>query len=236
MKVVLIHGHNRKGSTYHIAWMLVDELEKEGKVEGIDEVFVPQIIKNGCFGCYSCIESEEKCPYYKEKMQVMNLIEAADLLIFTTPTYCMAPSAQMKQFMDLTFTYWMPHKPRTFMFQKKAVVISTAAGTGCKKAIEPIARMLFYWGVPLVKKYGVAVQAKSWDEVTEKRKQKIAKDIVVLARKLSNKKQPSVRIKTKFMFSVMRMMQKNNMGSGLKEREYWESMGWLGKDRPWKKK
>ena len=142
----------------------------------------------------------------------------------------------MKQFMDLTFTYWMPHKPRAFMFQKKAVVITTAAGSGCNEAIAPIARMLFYWGVPFVKKYGVTVQAMSWDDVTEKRKQKIAKDMRVLARKLSDPKPPSVGFKTKFMFFMMRMMQKNNMGSGPKERDYWESMGWLGKDRPWKKK
>ena len=47
----------------------------------------------------------------------------------------------MKAFMDLTFTYWMSHRPRACMFSKKAVVISTAAGTGTKSAIKDIAKL-----------------------------------------------------------------------------------------------
>lgn len=236
MKIVLIHGHTRKGSTYHIAHMLVEKFTEKSITESVEEVFIPQIIHSGCLGCYTCIEAEEKCPFYEEKMQIMKLIEAADLLIFTTPTYCMAPSSQMKQFMDLTFTYWMSHKPRAYMFQKKAIVISTSAGAGSNRANTPIARMLFYWGVPSVTKYGLAVQAMSWDGVSEKKKEKIATDVAKIAKKLSNEKEIRVGIKTKFMFFMMRMMQKGNMGSGPTERLYWENEGWLGKDRPWKKK
>lgn len=51
-----------------------------------------------------------------------------------------------------------------------------------------------------------------------------------------SKKAPLVGIRTKAMFNLMRMMQNMNMGSGPDERRYWEDMGWLGKDRPWKKK
>lgn len=37
------------------------------------------------------------------------------------------------------------------MFSKKAVVISTAAGTGVKSAIKDIKNALFYWGIPYIK-------------------------------------------------------------------------------------
>jgi hypothetical protein len=33
---------------------------------------------------------------------------------------------------------------------------------------------------------------------------------------------------------MMRMMQKNGMGSSPEEKEYWQAKGWLDKDRPWK--
>lgn len=233
MKIALIHGHIRKGSTYNISRILIDKIY--GATD-VNEVFIPHLIKNGCIGCYSCIEDETRCPFYTEKAKIMKVIEEADLLVFTTPTYCMAPSSQMKQFMDLTFTYWMSHKPRANMFHKRAVVISTCAGAGSNKAIEPIARMLFYWGVPAVHRYGLSVQAMSWDGVSDKKKDKIEKDMAKLARKVSTKKSPRVGFKTRFMFNMMRMIQNAHMGSGEIERKYWEDMGWLGKDRPWKKK
>lgn len=233
MNIALIHGHMRKGSTYNISRTLIDKIYG---VTEVNELFIPGLIKNGCIGCYSCIEDETRCPFYTEKAKIMRVIEEADLLLFTTPTYCMGPSSQMKQFMDLTFTYWMSHKPRATMFNKRAVVISTCAGAGSKKAIEPIARMLFYWGVPAVHRYGLSVQAMSWDGVPNKKKDKIENDMAKLARKLSTKKPPRVGLKSRFIFNMMGMMQKAHMGSGEKEREYWEDMGWLGKERPWKKK
>lgn len=229
MKIVLIHGQNHKGSSYHIGCMLADEL----KGSEITEFFLPRDLEHFCVGCYNCITDETKCPFYAEKRSIMEEVEKADLLIFTTPTYCMRASAPMKSFMDLTFTYWMVHRPRKSMFSKKAVVISTAAGSGMKAATKDIANTLFYWGVPYVKEYGVAVQAMGWDQVSEKKKERIKKDIQKMAKSLRNKK-VRVGIKTKFIFGMMRMMQKNNMGSSSEEKQYWQEMGWFNKKRPWK--
>lgn len=231
MKVVLIHGQNHKGSSYHIGRMIADKMQGTNV---ITEFFLPRDLNHFCLGCYNCIEDDAKCPFYDDKRKIMDAVEAADVLIFTTPTYCMHASAPMKSFMDLTFTYWMVHRPRKCMFSKRAVVVSTAAGTGMKSAMKDITNTLFYWGVPYVKSYGVAVQAMSWDGVNEKKKVKIEKDTVKLARKLSVDKKPSVGIKTRFMFKVMGVMQSAGMGSSPVEKEYWEQNGWLGKKRPWK--
>ena len=132
MNIVLIHGQNHKGSSYHSGRLLAEQFSKSE----ISEFFLPKDLEHFCLGCYNCIENEEKCPFYAEKKRIMDEVEKADLLIFTTPTYCMRASAPMKAFMDLTFTYWMVHKPRECMFAKKAVVISTAAGSGMKTAIK----------------------------------------------------------------------------------------------------
>lgn len=229
MKIVLIHGQNHRGSSYHIGRLLAEQFADSE----VQEFFLPRDLEHFCIGCYNCIETEEKCPFSTEKKRIMREVERADLLIFTTPTYCMRASAPMKSFIDLTFTYWMSHKPRACMFSKRAVVISTAAGTGAKSAIKDVATALFYWGVPYIKEYGIAVQAMNWAQVTDKKKEKINADMVSLAKKIS-KQTPHVGIKTKFMFNMMRMMQIKNLGSGESEKTYWKERGWLDKERPWK--
>ena len=153
MRIVLIHGQNHKGSTYHISELLVEQFENSD----IQEFFLPRDLEHFCLGCYKCIENDEECPFFNEKRRIMQAVENADLLIFTTPTYCMHASAPMKSFIDLTFTYWMSHRPRACMFSKKAVVISTAAGKGTKSAIKDISNTLFYWGVPYIKEYGITL-------------------------------------------------------------------------------
>lgn len=232
MKIAIINGQNHKGSTYHIGKLLVESLGGENEVS---EFFLPRDLDHFCLGCYTCIEDETRCPYYNEKHAIMQKVEEAELLIFTTPNYCFAPSAPLKAFMDLTFTYWSSHKPRGCMFHKRAVVISTTAGAGTKAAMKPISRMLFYWGVPSVKEYGLGVQAMNWEGVSEKKKAKIAADMKKLAKSLAVCKPPHVPFKTKMMFTMMQKIQKGSMGSGPTERKYWEDQGWLEKERPWKK-
>lgn len=231
MKIVLIHGQNHKGSSYHIGKMIADKIEAEKE---ITEFFLPKDLNHFCMGCYKCIEGDENCPFYEEKNKIMEAVEMADILIFTTPTYCLRASAPMKSFIDLTFTYWMSHRPRKSMFSKKAVVVSTAAGTGAKSAVKDVTTALFYWGVPYVKSYGIAVQAMNWDMIKPKKKEKIEGDATRLAKKLSNAKKPLVGIKTRFIFKIMTGMQSAGMSSSPIEKEYWEKNGWLGKERPWR--
>ncbi len=229
MRITLIHGQNHKGSTYHIGRMLTEKFENAD----IQEFFLPKDLNHFCMGCYKCIDRDKDCPFYDEKNQIMKSVENAELLIFTTPTYCMHASASMKAFIDLTFTYWMYHRPRKCMFSKKAVVISTAAGAGTKSAIKDITNALFYWGVPYVKQYGISVQAMSWEQVAIGKKCKIEKDMEKMANSIKKGK-VRVGIKTKFMFNIMRMMQIKGWGSGDAEKEYWSKSGWLDKERPWK--
>lgn len=232
MKIVLIYGQNHKGSSYHIGRMIADKIKGEKE---INEFFLPKDLNHFCTGCYNCIDDDSRCPFYAEKFRIMEAVQQADLLIFTTPTYCMRASAPMKAFIDLTFTYWMVHRPRECMFDKKAVIVSTAAGMGTGTAIKDIATALEYWGVPSIRKYGISVQASNWGMVSEKNKTKIEKDTDKIADKLSDNCKPRVGAKTKILFNIMRMMQKNDWGSSPAEKEYWQEKGWLDSERPWKK-
>ncbi len=231
MKIPMINGQNHKGSTYHIGRLLADKLANEDK---ITEFFLPRDLNHFCMGCYQCIEDDTKCPYYEEKRIITDAMEKADLLIFTTPTYCMGASAPMKALIDQLFTYWMPHRPREWMFRKKAVVISTASGAGTGQAIKSVTKSLFYWGIPYIKSYGINVQAMNWAGVKEEKKIKIEKDMVRLARRLIHVETPRVGIKTKFIFMMMANMHKAGWDSSPVERQYWAERGWFNKERPWK--
>ena len=232
MKITLIHGQNHKGSSYNIGKMLVDKINKANEVK---EFFLPQDLGNiFCVGCYKCIKKTEACPYFAQKQNIMESVLDSDLIILTSPTYCMMPSAPLKAFIDLTFTYWMVHRPDERMFNKKAVVISTAAGSGAGKVTKDIANVLFFWGIPKIRRLGFALQAENWESVAQKKKDKIQKVIAKLAVDFSGNKKVRVGFKTRFMFNIMRMMQKNGMGSSPEEKEYWQAKGWLGNGRPWK--
>lgn len=101
-------------------------------------------------------------------------------------------SAPLKSFFDLTFDFWMAHRPMDSMFKKKAVIVSTAAGTGIKSAMKDVEDCLFYLGIPEIYKCGMAVQAMSWDGVASDKKERIEKKTTMLARKLSKTTEPSV--------------------------------------------
>ena len=227
----MLNGQNHKGSTYHIGRMIADKIE--GKNE-ITEFFFPKDLNHFCAGCYQCIEDVSACPYYEEKKKIIETIDAADILIVTTPTYCMHMSAPLKSFFDLTFDLWMAHRPMESMFKKKAVIVSTAAGTGIKSAMKDVEDCLFYLGILEIYKYGMAVQAMSFDGVSADKKEKIEKKTTMLARKLSKTATPSVGIKTRFMFWMMGMMQKKGWNSSPIETEYWKEKGWLDGKKPWK--
>ena len=231
MKIVMLNGQNHKGSSYHIGRQIIDKISGENE---ITEFFFPKDLNHFCLGCYKCIEDDSACPYYGEKKIILEAINDADLLVITTPTYCMHVSAPLKSFIDMTFDYWMVHRPKKCMFRKRAVVISTSAGSGTKSAIKDVCDALLYLGVPSVTKCGIAVQAMNWESISEKKRNKIDSDTTKIAKKLSTDKKPSVGLKTRFLFSMMCMMQKNGWGSSPIEKEYWEKEGWFDGKRPWK--
>mgnify|MGYP001632449922 FL=1 len=231
MKIVVINGQNHKGSTWNIGKMLLESLEGEKEVR---EYFLPRDLDHFCSGCFACLEDRARCPYWKEKEPILRDMLEAELLVFTSPNYCMMPSAPMKAFLDLFFTNWLTHKPPREMFSKKAVVISTAAGAGAKKAAKLIAGNLINWGIPEVHTYAAVVNAMRWDMIPPKKKAGIEKDIKRLAHKLSRRKKTHVGVRTRFLFWFYGGMQKAGWGASPAEKQYWVENGWLSGTKPWK--
>jgi len=234
MKITLIHGqnHNHKGSTYHIAKMTA---EKIGGDNNIDEFFLPKDLNEGCFGCHACTnKGREFCPHSEQINIIFNSMLSSDVIIIGSPTYVLEMTGHLKNFFDHLFTAWLSHHPEEAMFSKTAVVVSTAAGAGMNNVTKSMARQLFYLGVPKVYKISERVAATSWSDVKEKIKDKIAAKTDKIAKKIINKNgKAKPGIKLKFMFSVMRLMQKDNNWVPL-DKKHWADRKWLEKDRPWK--
>lgn len=229
MKTVVIHGQSHRGSTYHIANELALKIGGDLK-----EFFLPKDFGEFCCGCFKCIlETETKCPHFEKINSITQAMDEADVIILASPVYVMHASGSMKAFLDHYGYRWMVHRPEESMFSKQGVCISTAAGAGMKSTNKDMADSLLFWGVAKIYKYGKAVSATNWQEVSEKNKNSIDKATSSIAEKIiKNYGKEKPAMKTKFIFNIMRLSQ--NKGWNEVDVNYWKAKGWLGKDRPWK--
>lgn len=230
MKIIIIHGQNHKGSTYHLAHLLAEKLNGE-----ITEFFLPKDFSEFCVGCTACFgQSETKCPHYEKISPITRAIDESDVIILASPVYVYHATGAMKVFLDHYGWRWMVHRPEEKMFLKQAACISTAAGAGMKSTNRDMADSLFWWGVGKIYKYGAAVFETSWERVNDKKKQAADKKLSLLVRKIKARQgnvKPS--LKTKIFFEGIRLIQKSGWNEA--DVNYWKEKGWSGTKRPWKK-
>lgn len=232
MKVAVVYGTERKGSTYNITQLFLNKLNIE-KTE-LTEFFLPKDMPHFCKGCSQCfMKGEEYCPHHESVNKINSAMENADLLIFSSPVYVYHVTGQMKTFLDHYGFQWMVHRPNKAMFNKMALVISTAAGGGMKSTNKDVVDSLTFWGVGRIFKYGKGVGAINWNGVSDKKKAAIFKDVDKIAEKIIKTSQnvnPSIKVKA--LFYAMRLVQKKG-GFNEADYEYWKKQGWLKEARPW---
>ncbi len=224
MKAAVIHGQTHKGSTYHLLHMLLDKLNCSK--EEVSEFYVNGV--EDCIGCFKCIiQSENLCPHRGQIEDIILAIEEADVIVIASPTYVFSMSGQLKTFFDHMGYRWMSHRPHPAMKNKIGVAISTAAGAGAKNTTKQIAEQMFWWGVGKTYCLSLTVAAMGWHEVEDKRKAKADKAIEKLARTIVNRVGcVTPGIKTRFMFFIMKQMQKGK-GYNMVGVKHWRENGWI---------
>ena len=229
MNITIIHGQSHHGSTCHIARMLAEKLHGN-----ITEIFLPRDFYCFCTGCTSCfMQGAESCPHYEKLQPITQAIDEADVLIFASPVYVYHATGSMKALLDHYGYRWMVHRPAACMFHKQAVCISTAAGAGIKSTNKDMADSLFYWGVARIYRYGMAVNAVSWDGIPAKKRAKIEADTDKLAKKiLARQGHVTPSWKTRAFFTAMHFVQQKGWNEA--DATYWKQQGWTGSKRPWK--
>ena len=225
MEIVVLHGQSHKGSTWHVTKLLLDELNP--KIDSIVE-FQTNDIKP-CLGCFTCIIKDEAlCPHRAVIGQIIEAIEQADIIIAESPNYCMGMSGQLKVLFDHMGYRWMSHRPHPAMKQKIGIAVSTTAGMGAGKVTKDIVRQMFWWGVAKTYHLPFTVAAMGWDDVKEDRKTKLRKKVKKLSQKIIkrlNKVKPGIR--SRFIFNMMRTMQRGKNSWNPVDRKHWEECGWI---------
>ena len=230
MKITLIHGHNHKGSTYHIARLTAEKISDD-----IDEFFLPRDFCEGCSGCLACLHrGREFCPNAEKVEAILSSMLSSNVIIIGSPTYVLEMTSHLKGFLEHIYTLWLAHRPEEVMFSKIAVVVSTAAGMGMNGVTKSMAKQMSYLGIPKIYRLPFRVMANSWDGVGDEIKKIINLKTDKIARQIKLKRgYATPRIKTKFIFLMMRKFQKSNEYA-LLDKLYWEDKKWLRKERPWK--
>lgn len=235
MKITIIYGSMRHGSTYNCVNILKEELGTYSDNETV-EFFLPKDMPHFCNGCFSCLyNGEDTCPHYESMKPIVEALENADLIILASPVYCYDVSAQMKVFLDHLSYIWLPHRPRPSMFKKIGIVISTAAGIGMSHTNKTMKKNLQFWGVKKVFSYGKAVAASKWEDISTERQQKIRKELSTIAKNVNNCVRRidkfSASLFIRMFFAAIRSMMKKNKW-GVRDHNYWQQQGWLDEKSP----
>lgn len=237
MKIVIFNGSDKKGCTWNLKNMFIDNL---GNGHEITEFFFPRDLSLFCKGCALCAtKGISYCPHDNYLKPIREAIEASDLLVFTSPVYVFHITGALKNLLDHLFVYWMPHRPEDFMMKKQAVVITDCLGMGNRSTAKTINHSLDYWGV--ARRYNIGFKLMGsiiWSEVSDKRKNKFEKRSVRFAKKVlkqSQKVKPRIKIKVLFkIFTLSQKMIGKKFSKDSLDYKHWENQGWLKGVKPWK--
>lgn len=232
MKIVIIHSNKRKENTYKVSKQFQESLEQLTDLE-IKEYTLSTDFPYFCTGCHSCfLNGEHTCGHFETLRPFAEEIEWADGVVLTSPVYVMGPTANMKAFLDHLGYMWLAHRPREENFKKVGMSLATAAGGGLSDTNKMMSATFKYLGFKRYYSFGC--------RVLDIEKPKTKKQLDQAAKKYYNayakREQLGQLPFQKLFFNIMKgMVKKYEPGSMLyRDREYWESKGWLGGKNPWK--
>ncbi len=235
MKITVINGNMRYGSTWHCTHEIIEELQKQVQTD-VTEFSLPKDMPHFCNGCFSCIyNGEDTCPHNACIKPLVNAMIASDLIILASPVYGFDVSGQMKALIDHLCYMWMSHRPNPEMFQKVGLTVTTSAGAGLRHTTKTMKNSLVFWGIKKVYTFKFPVSAMQWSDVSEHNKAKIKRDArrlaVQISRSVRNSRKSFNPLFRSIFFRMMSGMQKKNDWNKT-DRDHWENRGWLTGSRP----
>jgi multimeric flavodoxin WrbA len=171
MKYLIINGSPHKGNTWKLAMLVKENILKEDKFALFDEIHLAEVNLPFCCGCSACFRlGNEKCPHSGTIIKIIEGIDSADGIIFTSTSYNRRETSILKNLFDhLCFMLHRPH-----FFKSKALVITTTGGVGSKAAAQSISSLLK--GIGFNRCYKFSVASFSWNayEINESTKLKLS--------------------------------------------------------------
>ena len=224
MKITVINGTEKKGVTYKLKEIFLEQFRDKGD---ITEFYLPKDGPGFCTGCTACF------------MEKQYMCKDADLLVFTSPAYVFHTTGAMKAMLDHFGYRWMPHRPAKEMFGKRAVIITQCLGAGGASTAKDIKDSLSWWGISYIRKCSFKLMSEiHWDKLPEKKRNAMTKKLTSMARKMlliDYTKPAHTGFVTKIKFYMIRMLQ-TGLGKDNPEYtdyKYWKANGWIDGVRPW---
>ncbi|MBE0558666.1 MAG: flavodoxin family protein [Proteobacteria bacterium] len=107
MKIVTLLGSPRsKGNSTAIANQITGAAAKLGAETRAFEL--NRLTFRGCQGCYACKKGLDRCVLKDDLTEVLSAVSEADAVILASPVYFGDVTAQLKGFIDRSFSYLKP--------------------------------------------------------------------------------------------------------------------------------
>lgn len=136
MKVLVINGSPRKKGNSDL---LCDEFLRGARETGhqVEKISLREKAITPCRACYACFKTG-RCVQQDDMEDVLEKVEACDVLVLASPTYFLTMSGQMKIFIDRLLPKWQE------LGGKDAYVIVTGhdGKQGLQRAAEDMAAIL----------------------------------------------------------------------------------------------
>lgn len=178
-----------------------------------------------CRGKLSCVrDGENTCPFRADIAPIERAMHEADVVVFASPVHCFNTSSLMKNLFDL-FVYQM-HRPD--FFDRRAVVVTTAAGAGQKGVLNFLEKTVANWGFWVVGRLGT--HAGLFDEPKYQARlseaaDRLAGDLVAT----TGRSRPAPGVADLINFRVWRSVIKRTRNASPYDWAQWQDRGWLAR-------
>ena len=238
MKITVINGTEKKGVTYRLKEIFLEQFRSSAE---ITEFYLPRDLPGFCVGCTQCFrDNAGACKDAEYVRRIEAALLEADLLVFTSPAYVFHCTGAMKAMLDHFGYRWMPHRPAKEMFGKRAVIITQCLGAGEKSTAKDIRDSLSWWGVSDIRCVSFKLMSEiDWNKIPAKKTASMTAKVQAAARRaaaIDYSRPARTRLPAKLKFYIVRMMQ---TGLGKQNPEYtdfkyWKANGWIDSVRPWR--
>lgn len=110
-KVLILSGSPRKGGNSDL---LCDEFMKGAQESGndVEKIFLRDKKIAPCNACYYCTQSGGECAIKDDMAEILDKMQAADVIVMASPVYFYSIDAQMKAVIDRSVARWtdIPNK------------------------------------------------------------------------------------------------------------------------------
>ena len=148
MKITCLLGSPRKGANSSI---IAERFRTTAQALGAEvRTFTLNDLNfRGCQGCMLCKTKLDRCALKDELTEVLEAVRETDVLVLASPVYYWDVSAQMKAFLDRTFSFLVPDfktSPRPSRLEPgKKLVFILAQNNPDKKSFDNIFQKFDYF-------------------------------------------------------------------------------------------